>query len=321
MRRLATLAGLIFLVALPAWAPLFWINVGSQMLIFAIFALSIDLVLGYGGMPSLGHAAFYGAGAYAAALVALHLPPSLPLMLAVGVLAGAIVAAVIGGLALRAQGIYFLMLTLAFGQMLWALALRWTSVTGGSDGLFGIPRPPLQLGQIAAVSIATPRSFFLLVLVCAAAIVAVLFALIRSPFGKSLVAIRENDRRARAAGYAPFAFRWAALVMSGAVAGLAGVLAALFNGYANPGQLHWTTSGLGLVAVILGGSRSLLGPILGASVIILTQTALSSLSDHWELLLGSMFVLVVLYLPGGVVRLPQALRQLVPFAGALRRES
>jgi branched-chain amino acid transport system permease protein len=309
MRRLAALASLLFLVVFPAWAPLYWVNVVSQMLIFAIFALSIDFVLGYGGLPSLGHAAFYGAGAYAAALIGLRVTPNLPLMLAAGIIAGAVVAAVIGGLALRAQGVFFLMLTLAFGQMLWALALRWTSVTGGSDGLFGIPRPPLQLTPTIHVGIAAPRSFFLLVLICAVATFVVLLVVVRSPFGKSLAGIRENDRRARAAGYPPFVFRWAALVMAGAVAGIAGVLTALFNGYANPGQLHWTTSGLGLVAVVLGGSRSLLGPALGAALIILAQTEFSSISDRWELLLGAVFVLVVMFLPGGVIRLPQAFRR------------
>jgi branched-chain amino acid transport system permease protein len=190
--------------------------------------------------------------------------------------------------------------------MLWALAVRWTSVTGGSDGLFGVPRPPLGLAPSVVIGIATPRSFFLFVLVCALLVFAGLLAVTRSPFGKSLASIRENDRRARAAGYVPFAFRWAVLVISGAVAGMAGVLTALFNGYANPGQLHWTTSALGLVAAVLGGSRSLVGPALGAALIILTQTGFASLSDRWELMLGLVFVVVVIFVPGGLIRLPRA---------------
>ncbi len=303
-RAPALLILLAALASVPVWAPRFWISVASQALIFGIFAMSLDLLLGYGGMPSFGHAAFYGIGAYATAMLALHRGPDLPSLLAVGLIAGAVFAVPIGALALRSTGIYFLMLTLAFSQMLWGLAVQWTPVTGGTDGLYGIPRPVLPGLDRLGVSLWLPRPFYALVLVLAVASFLLLSALVASPFGRTLEGIRENEHRMRALGCPTFRYRLAAFVIAGALAGLAGSLAAAFYGFANPSQLYWVTSGLVLIAAILGGARSLIGPALGAFFVVVIQTALPSLSERWaDLLVGAVFIGFVLFLPGGIVSL------------------
>ena len=302
-RPLALLAFAGALASVPLWAPRFWIYIGTQALIFAIFAMSLDLLLGYAGLASFGHAAFFGVGAYACALLALrHVDGLLPLLL-VGALASAAVAVPIGALSLRTTGIYFLMLTLAFAQMLWGLAVNWTSLTRGTDGLIGIPRPTLPGADALGFTLYERGPFFIACLVIAVLVFLLLEALTRSPFGKTLEGIRENERRMRALGYPTFRYRLAVFVVGGAIAGVAGSLAAMSNGYATPDLLYWTGSGLVLVAVVVGGSRSLIGPVLGAFLVLIAQLGLSTFVDRWELLLGALFIAFVLFLPRGLVGL------------------
>ena len=302
-RPLALLALAAALASIPLWAPRFWIYIGTEALIFAIFAMSLDLLLGYAGLASFGHAAFYGVGAYACALLALrHVDGLLPLLL-VGALASAAVAVPIGALSLRTTGIYFLMLTLAFAQMLWGLAVNWTSLTRGTDGLIGIPRPTLPGADALGFTLYERGPFFIVCLVIAVLVFLLLEALTRSPFGRTLEGIRENERRMRALGYPTFRYRLAVFVVAGAIAGVAGSLAAMSNGYATPDLLYWTGSGLVLVAVVVGGSRSLIGPVLGAFLVLVAQLGLSTFVDRWELLLGSLFIAFVLFLPRGLVGL------------------
>jgi len=273
-RNAALLAVLgLGLASVPLWAPRFWIYVATQALIFAVFAMSLDLLLGYAGLPSLGHAAFYGVGAYACALLALRQVDGLFPLLLVGGAAAAIVAIPIGALSLRTSGVYFLMLTLAFAQMLWEISLY-------------------ERG-----------AFFVLCLVVAVLTFAVLQILARSPFGKTLEGIRENETRMRALGVPTFRYRLAAFVVAAAIAGVAGSLAAMSNGYATPDLLYWTASGFGLVAVVVGGTRSLIGPVLGAFVVLVAQLGLSTYLDRWELILGALFIAFVLFVPGGLVGL------------------
>lgn len=327
-RRLATaiLLGLVcvLLASLTLWAPTYWISIMVLALIFAIFAMSIDLLLGYGGMPSFGHAAFYGAGALACARVSLAAPSvSLFPLLGVSVAAAAVLAVPLGTLALRVRGIYFLMLTLAFGQMLWGYAFQAPhDVLGGSDGLIGVGRPPLDileaadqwLWQLAGVSppAVGVRHFYNLTLLAAAATLGLLAALVRSPFGRTLVGIRENERRMRALGCPTFRYRLAAFIVAGALAGLAGALSTLFNGFANASSLYWTNSGLVLIAAIVGGVGTLVGPALGAFLVLILQDALSSYSQRWPLLLGAIFVGFVLFLPNGLISLGRTVRALRP---------
>ena len=291
------------LATVPLWAPRFWIYIATQALIFAIFAMSLDFLLGYAGLPSFGHAAFYGVGAYACALLALrHVDGLLPLLL-VGAVAAALIAVPIGALSLRTSGIYFLMLTLAFAQMLWGLAVNWTSLTRGTDGIIGIPRPTLPGLDALNVTLYERGPFFYLCLVVAILTFAILQMLTRSPFGQTLEGIRDNERRMRALGYPSFRYRFAAFVIAGAIAGIAGSLAAMSNGYATPDLLYWTVSGFALVAVVVGGERSLVGPLLGAFAVLFAELGLSTYVDRWELILGALFIAFVLFVPRGLVGL------------------
>jgi branched-chain amino acid transport system permease protein len=304
--RAAWKPGLLVILALtlasvPMWAPRFWIYLATEALIFAIFAMSLDFLLGYAGLPSFGHAAFYGVGAYACALLAMrHVDGLLPLLLAGGV-AAALISVPIGALSLRTSGIYFLMLTLAFAQMLWGLAVNWISLTRGTDGLIGIPRPTLVGLDALDISLYQRGPFFYLCFVVALLTFAVLQVLTRSPFGKTLEGIRDNERRMRALGYPSFRYRFAAFVIAGAIAGIAGSLAAMSNGYATPDLLYWTVSGFALVAVVVGGERSLVGPILGAFAVLFAQLGLSTYVARWELILGALFIAFVLFVPRGLI--------------------
>jgi len=306
--RIPWRAGILAILALtlasvPMWAPRFWIYIATQALIFAIFAMSLDFLLGYAGLPSFGHAAFYGVGAYACALLALRQVDGLLPLLVVGAGAAALIAVPIGALSLRTTGIYFLMLTLAFAQMLWGLAVNWTSLTRGTDGLIGIPRPTLAGLEALNVSLYQRGPFFFLCLVVAILSFLLLEMLTRSPFGKTLEGIRDNERRMRALGYPSFRYRFAAFIVASAIAGIAGSLAAMSNGYATPDLLYWTVSGLALVAVVVGGARSLVGPVLGAFAVLFAQLGLSTYVDRWELILGALFVAFVLFVPRGLVGL------------------
>ena len=298
---LAVLA--VGLASTPLWAPRFWIYVATQALIFAVFAMSLDLLLGYAGLPSFGHAAFYGVGAYACALLALRQVDGLLPLLLVGAAAAALVAVPIGALSLRTTGIYFLMLTLAFAQMLWGLAVNWTSLTRGTDGLIGIPRPTLFGLDPLGISLYERGAFFVLCLSVAIAAFLLLQMLARSPFGRTLEGIRENETRMRALGIPTFRYRFAAFVVAAAFAGIAGSLAAMSNGYATPDSLYWTVSGFALVAVVVGGARSLIGPALGAFLVLFAQLGLSTYVDRWELILGALFIAFVLFVPGGLIGL------------------
>ena len=298
---LAVLA--VGLASTPLWAPRFWIYIATQALIFAVFAMSLDLLLGYAGLPSFGHAAFYGVGAYACALLALRQVDGLLPLLLVGAAAAALVAVPIGALSLRTTGIYFLMLTLAFAQMLWGLAVNWTSLTRGTDGLIGIPRPTLFGLDTVGISLYERGAFFVLCLIVAIAAFLLLQMLARSPFGRTLEGIRENETRMRALGIPTFRYRFAAFVVAAAFAGIAGSLAAMSNGYATPDFLYWTASGLALVAVVVGGARSLIGPVLGAFLVVFAQLGLSTYVERWELILGALFIAFVLFVPGGLIGL------------------
>ncbi len=318
------LCAVAVLASLTFWAPTFWVSIATQALIFAIFAMSLDLLLGYGGMPSFGHAAFYGAGALGCAWIALH-SASIGLLPLVGASVGvaALLALPIGALSLRVRGVYFLMLTLAFGQMLWGYAFQAPrDVLGGSDGLIGVSRPPMdlletldqQLWSLAGVSVRAVgvRNFYNLTLVATVLTFLLLLAIVRSPFGRTLEGIRENEHRMRALGCPTYRYRLAAFVVAGALAGLGGALATLFNGFANAGSLYWTNSGLVLIAAIVGGTRTLVGPAMGAFLVLIVQDALSSYSQRWPLLLGAIFIGFVLFLPGGMASLGRGLRALRP---------
>lgn len=302
-RRWWGLLALLGAVAFPLVARRFYITLAEDVLIFAIFALSLDLLLGYTGLTSFGHAAFFGLGAYATAFLATRLGLynlllTVPLVVALCALA----ALLIGLFALRTRGIYFLMVTLAFAQMLFSVALSWTAVTGGSDGLPGVPRPAVALGPLS-YTFADRVSFFYLLLGAFVGVWLMLSALTRSAFGWALRGIRENEARMQALGYPTLRYKLAAFVVAGGLAGLAGLLLVHTTGTASPETLYWTTSGQVLIMLIVGGAGTLPGPVLGALCVRLLRNFVSSATDRWETLMGVVFILFVLFARGGLTRL------------------
>jgi branched-chain amino acid transport system permease protein len=267
--------------------------------VFALFAASLDLLVGVTGLPSLGHGAYFGAGAYAAGWVALHISRSAPATLAAAVAVSALVAAVAGSVAVRARGVFFLMLTLAIGEIIEQLAHSWQSVTGGSDGLYGIPTT-----QLAGTALGDVRWFSWYVLGVFVAGMAILRCIAGSPLGRTLRGIRDNEPRMRALGYRTYHYKLAVFVIAGALAGLAGGLLAAHQRLVTPADLGFATSVPVLLAVIIGGEATLWGPGLGAAVVVTIRDVLGpGLGGHGSLVLGVVFVAVVFVLPGGLVRL------------------
>ncbi len=284
------------------WSPeRFWISAAIEMLVFGLFAMSLDLLVGYAGLPSLGHAAFFGIGGYAFALMAKRLSASVFLALPAGVLAAAAAALLIGIFSVRASGIFFLMLTLAFAQMLFALAFGWIPVTGGSDGISGVPRP--DLGIEGFTLFLSPNYYTYVAAVFLVSALA-LWWVVRSPFGLALVGVRENERRMRALGYDTTRLKLVAFVIAGAFAGAAGTLQAGFNQFVSPADVFVTTSVAALVMVLVGGAATLLGPVLGAVIVVGLRTWVSSaplIGERWETLLGLLFIVTVLVARQGIV--------------------
>ena len=302
--RLGTSAlGMLALAALllfPLVSPSVYVqNVLTEILIWGIFAMSLDLLIGFTGLTSFGHAAFFGVGAYAAGAVATRFGGSIWTTLPAGLLAAGLLALPMGALAIRSLGIYFLMLTLAFSQMVYAAAWKWTWLTGGSNGLAGIPRPDLGLGGLE-LSFVSSRSFYYLVLVFFLASYFLLRWIVASPLGHSFVGVRENESRMRAIGYNTWAVKLAAFVIAGLFAGLAGVLFSYYNGFVSPHDVYWTTSGLVMIMVIIGGAGTLAGPVLGAGLILVLQNIVSSQTERWPLIMGLTFILFVVLARRGI---------------------
>jgi branched-chain amino acid transport system permease protein len=296
----------------------------SEVLIWALFALSLDFVMGYAGLVSLGHALFYGSGAYAAMLVLLHVTPSALVALAIAVAICGLFAWVIGYLSIRVSGVYFAMITLAFAQLFYNAVFKF-EWTGGSDGLFGadvvygIGDYAMELDEVAeAIPMLGDDALFYYVLL-GVVVGSYLLAhrIMAAPFGSVLQSIRESERRTEFVGYDVTAYKRRAFVVSGALAGLAGGLFAVHNAYVAPSLLHWINSGEVIVMTVLGGMGTLYGPMVGAGVYIGFEDLLSSYTDQWQLVLGTIFVAFVILLPRGLVSLPDRLRSARgPRAGA-----
>lgn len=302
------LAIVALLIALPFATESFIIKTVTEVLIFGIFAMSLDLLVGYTGLVSFGHAAFFGIGAYSAGVLAEKLTPNLLVILPLTLLVVAAAALVIGFFSIRVSGVYFLMLTLAFSQMVYAIADRWTEVTGGSNGLAGIPRPRLEVAAFQFLfEDATARYF--LVLVFFVLSFAALTWVVRSQFGHALVGIRENETRLRAVGYNTTRFKLIAFVIAGIFAGVAGVLYAGFNRFVSPNEMYWTASGQVLIMVIIGGSGTLIGPALGAGLILILQNIVSSSTERWPTIMGLVFVFFVFAARRGVVGLIETISE------------
>jgi branched-chain amino acid transport system permease protein len=290
--------GVGVLLVLAAVCPLFAGNYAvkllQEILIWGIFAMSLDLLMGYAGMVSFGHSAFFGVGGYVAAM-ALKQSPGLLSALLLPALAAAVAALVIGIFSIRVSGVSFIMLTLAFSQMFWAYAVQ-VAWLGAEDGIIGVPR-----ASGFGVDLAQRMNFHLYLMLLFAFAALLLWRVVRSPFGHVLRGIHENEPRMEAVGYDVSRYKLIAFVIAGTVAGLAGALYTQLNGSIAPDAFFWTTSGEVLLMVIIGGTGTLGGAVLGSAAFILLQSLVSSYTERWMMLLGLVFILVVLFAPGGIV--------------------
>ena len=288
---------LVLLAVIAPLLPSYPLTLLIQGLISAIFAMSLDLLLGYTGLPSLGHAAYFGVAAYAVAILAVDAGAGFVPCLGGGLLLAAITAAVFGVLAIRASGTYFLMITLALGMVVWGLAFRWVSMTKGDNGISGVPRPALGLPW----DLSAPLPFFYFALACTGVAWLGLGLLVRSPFGMSLKGIRESESRMRSLGYNVWLHKYLAFVLAGTFAGFAGVLWAYYNGFVSPVDVQLVTSVEALLMVALGGSGTLVGPALGAVLIVFLKNFVSVYTKRWLLILGGVYIGVILFAPRGIV--------------------
>lgn len=308
MRKVA--AVLICLALLAAVAPFvnsYILILMTQALVLGIIAMSVDLLLGYTGLPSLGQAAYLGVGAYLTAILAttygFGLGSGFWLVVLLGILAGAAAAAVFGLFAVRASGVYFLMITLALGMCVWGLAYRWNSLTGGDNGINMPGRPDI------GIELSNDLNYFYLVLGFFTASLGALHVLVRSPFGRSLVGIREREVRMRILGYNTWLHKYLAFVIAGGFGGLAGVLWAHLTGIVSPGDVILTTSVDVLLMVVLGGPGTLVGGAIGAGVVTFLREYLATIVPWWQYVLGAVYVLTILYLPGGLMGIPARMRR------------
>lgn len=300
----ASVVGIAVLAALPHFLSTYYLGLVVEMLIFALFAMSLDLLVGYTGMASLGHAAYFGAAAYATGLLALKLGWSVWLALPAGLVVAALVAALFGLLALRTRGSYFLMITLALSQVVWGIAFGWRTLTGGDDGLPNVPRP--EFTPHWSLTGDTAFYYFVLVVVCIGAFL--LLRIVSSPFGYALRGIRESETRMLALGYNVRRYRLAVFVLAATFAGLAGCLYVYYNRFASPDYLQVVRSAEVLLMVILGGAGTLIGPAIGAALIVLLENVISGYTERWLLVLGVIYILVALFAPRGITGFVRELR-------------
>jgi len=295
MFRGVAFAGLVTLLAVfPFFAGAYPVKLLQEVLIWGMLAMSLDLLMGYAGMVSFGHSAFFGVGGYVAALLLKGAPGALS-ALALPALAAGLSALIIGYFSIRVSGVYFIMLTLAFSQMFYAVAFQ-AAWLGAEDGIVGVPRP-----VILGVNLGRPMSFHLYLIALWALAGLVLWRVVRSPFGHVLRGIHENEARMQAVGYPANRYKLLAFAIAGIIAGVAGSLYAQFVGSITPDAFFWATSGEVLLMVIIGGTGTLGGAALGAAAFILLQSLVSSYTERWMLILGLTFILFVLFAPGGIV--------------------
>jgi len=297
--------GILTLLVLPYFLPPYYLELVVQMMIFALFAMSLYLLIDYTGMAPLGHAAYCGIAAYATWLLALRLGWNVWFALPAGLVAAALTATLFGLLALRTRGSYFLMITLALSQVLWGIAFGWRTLTGGDDGLSAVPRPDLGLPWSMADNI--PFYYFVLFFVGVGTLL--LVRIVRSPFGYALRGIRESETRMLALGYNVWRYKFVAFVLAAIFAGLAGSLYVYYNRFVSPDYIHVVRSAEVLLMVILGGAGTLIGPAFGAALIVLLQNIISAYTDRWVMLLGFVYVLVALFAPNGVIGLIRNFRK------------
>jgi branched-chain amino acid transport system permease protein len=305
------LSVLVALVAMAIIIPnsgSFVVLLATRALAFAILVMSLDILLGYTGLPSLGQAAYLGVGAYLAAILAERFQFGLGfdffVVLVLGMLLAAALAAVFGLLAIRATGVYFLMITLALGQCVWGLAYRWNSLTGGDNGINLRSKP-----KFAGLDLSHDVTFFYVVFCFFTLSLLAMYVLVRSPFGQSLAGIRERELRMQILGYNTWLHKYIAFIIAGAFGGLSGVLWAYTAGIVSPENVVLTTSVDALLMAVLGGAGTLVGGVIGSFIVFGLREYLSTLVPWWQYVLGAVYVLTILYLPTGLMGVPERYRQ------------
>jgi branched-chain amino acid transport system permease protein len=284
------------LVLLPFAAGDFYINLASQILIAAIFAASLNLLVGYGGMTSLGHASYLGVAAYLSALLTSRYGLGHGSAATIAIAGTTAMAALFGVIALRATGLGFLMITLALSQVLWGLAYRMSGVTNGDNGITGLTRP-MPFG----ISLESAASFYWFALASTAVALLMMAIFVASAFGSSLQGVRDQPRRMAALGFNPWMIRWITFIHAGFWGGVAGLLYVYYNKYIHPTSLSTTSSAEALLGVIAGGSGTLGGPVVGAALVLLLKNYASAYFERWNMLLGLVFLFIVLVMPTGLV--------------------
>ena len=288
---------ILLLLILPPLLSTYWQSMLTKVLIFAIFAMSLDLVMGYLGLPSFGHATFLGFAGYLIGILTLHFDiTSFWAVVPIALISTLILSAIIGYITLRVSGVYFLLVTMAFGQLLSVVAIKWYTLTGGTDGLVGIPMPDLGIPGFTW----STTSYYYFVFIIFAASFFIMKRIVKSSFGKTLLGVKQNETRMRSLGFNTWGIKYATVIIAGFFAGIAGILFAYFYGAMVPSYLALETSALPMLMVIIGGSATLLGPCLGAAVIILVQQIAAVYTpDRWALILGLIFVICVMLMRHG----------------------
>lgn len=288
---------LLFFIIFPFIVP--YKALATQIIIWGLFALGFNVCLGYTGMLSFGHAAYFGVGAYTTGIVLIRLWENIWFALFAGLVMGGLLALLLGYLCIKRKGIYFAMLTLAFAQLVYFVAFQWVDLTGGDNGLRNIPAVPLSLFGMS-IDIHTPIRFYFFVLFFVFLSLLALNRILQSPFGHVLQAVRENEQRARSCGYEATNVRWLAFIISGAISGLSGSLYALYLHFVGIETLYYSTSGQVIMMTLLGGMGSFIGPFIGAGVFLFLEDVLSIITPNWMIFLGVIFVLCVLFFPSGI---------------------
>ena len=297
MKRLLLAALAVLALTLPLWAGgAYYINLASQMMIAALFAISLNLLVGYAGLTSLGHAGYLGLSAYVSGWLMLRLGWGHGAAATAALLVATAMAAVFGLIALRATGISFLMITLALGQILWGVAYRWADITGGDNGLSGLTRP-----RPFGIDLGVPSHFYFFALAVLVLVWCAIAVWVRSPFGASIRAARDQPRRMSALGFNVWLIRWITFVVSGFLGAVGGLMYVYYHQFISPHSISLANSAEMLLMVIAGGPGTLAGPLLGAAMVVLLKNLASAYIDRWIMLLGFVYVFIVMYVPGGIV--------------------
>ncbi len=291
-KLIALLAALAIALLIPFLISSFYVDLISEVLIYGLLAMSIDLLAGYTGLVPLGHAGIFGVAAYVVAYLMTKDNTSALMAVPIGVVASTLAAALFALLAIRTTGIYFLMVTLAEGMIVWGIAYRWSSVTNAENGISGIVRPAIVSGSMP---------FYYLVLIVFVALFAAMYRLVNSPFGLTLKGIRESESRMSMLGYNTTLHKFLGFTATGIFAGVGGALYALYNGFVSPVTVNFTTSAEAVLMVIVGGVGTLIGPVVGSGVIIFSQDIISLYTARWPTVMGLIFVITILFARDGII--------------------